>query len=145
HEVAKVEALGDDVLRALIDERAVLAHRARALSPERPVVRGTAQNPDVHFQAREAANPYYFRCAEVVQAVMRRFAALTGRGYGLVEYVGAPDAERVVILMGSGAETAEETAHDLHAAGERVGVVKVRLYRPFPAAAPVAVLPAAAR
>jgi pyruvate-ferredoxin/flavodoxin oxidoreductase len=145
HEVAKVEALGDDVLRALIDERAVLAHRARALSPERPVVRGTAQNPDVYFQAREAANPYYFRCAEVVQAVMRRFAALTGRGYGLVEYVGAPDAERVIILMGSGAETAEETAHALNAAGERVGVVKVRLYRPFPAAALVDVLPPTTR
>jgi pyruvate-ferredoxin/flavodoxin oxidoreductase len=145
HEVAKVEALGDDVLRALIDERTVLAHRARALSPERPVVRGTAQNPDVYFQAREAANPYYFRCAEVVQAVMRRFAVLTGRAYELVEYVGAPDAERVVILMGSGAETAEQTAHALNAAGERVGVVKVRLYRPFPAAALLSALPPTTR
>jgi pyruvate-ferredoxin/flavodoxin oxidoreductase len=145
HEVVKVETLDDDVLGALIDERTVLAHRARALSPERPVVRGTAQNPDVYFQAREAANPYYFRCAEVVQAVMRRFAALTGRAYELVEYVGAPDAERVVILMGSGAETAEETAHALNAAGERVGVVKVRLYRPFPAAALLAALPPTTR
>ncbi|HEY7519841.1 MAG TPA: pyruvate:ferredoxin (flavodoxin) oxidoreductase [Methylomirabilota bacterium] len=145
HEVAKVEALGDDVLRALVDERTVLAHRARALSPERPVVRGTAQNPDIYFQAREASNPYYFRCAEVVQSVMRRLATLTGRTYDLVEYVGAPDAERVVILMGSGADTAAETAHALNARDERVGVVKVRLYRPFPAAALLAALPATTR
>ena len=145
HEMAKVRAIGDDVLRALIDERMVLAHRARALSPERPVVRGTAQNPDVYFQAREAANPYYFRCAEVVHTVMRRFAALTGRAYGLVEYAGAPDATRVVVLMGSGAETAEETAETLNAAGARVGVVKVRLYRPFPAATLLAALPATTR
>jgi pyruvate-ferredoxin/flavodoxin oxidoreductase len=145
HEVAKVTAIGDDVLRALIDERAVLAQRARALSPEHPVVRGTAQNPDVYFQAREAANPYYFRCPEVARSVMRRFAALTGRAYDLVEYVGASDAERVVILMGSAAETAEDTAHALNANGARVGVVKVRLYRPFPAAALLAALPSTAR
>jgi pyruvate-ferredoxin/flavodoxin oxidoreductase len=145
HELAKVKAIGDDALRALIDERTVLAHRDRALSPERPVVRGTAQNPDVYFQAREAANPYYFRCAEVVHTVMRRFATLTGRAYGLVEYVGAPDATRVVILMGSGAETAEETAYALNAAGARVGVVKLRLYRPFPAAALLAALPSTTR
>ena len=145
HEVAKTQAVGDDVLRALIDERSVLAHRARALSPEHPVVRGTAQNPDVYFQAREAANPYYFRCAEIVQAIMRRFATLTGRVYGLVDYAGAPDATRVVILMGSGAETAEETAAALNATGERVGVVKVRLYRPFPAAALLAALPPTTR
>jgi pyruvate-ferredoxin/flavodoxin oxidoreductase len=145
HEVAKVQAIGDDILRALIDERTVLAHRARALSPEHPVVRGTAQNPDVYFQAREAANPYYFRCAEVVHTVMRRFATLTGRAYGLVEYTGAPDATRVVILMGSGAETAEETADALNAAGGQVGVLKVRLYRPFPAAALLAALPPTTR
>src|SRR5262245_2042129 len=145
HEVAKTQAIGDDVLRALIDERSVLAHRARALSPERPVVRGTAQNPDVYFQAREAANPYYFRCAEIVQAVMRRFGTLTGRAYGLVDYAGAPDATRVVILMGSGAETAEETADALNASGARVGVLKVRLYRPFPAAALLAALPPTTR
>jgi pyruvate-ferredoxin/flavodoxin oxidoreductase len=145
HEVAKVTAIGDDVLRALIDERAVLAQRARALSPEHPVVRGTAQNPDVYFQAREAANPYYFRCPEVARSVMRRFAALTGRAYDLVEYVGASDAERVVILIGSAAETAEDTAHALNANGARVGVVKVRLYRPFPAAALLAALPSTAR
>jgi pyruvate-ferredoxin/flavodoxin oxidoreductase len=145
HEVAKVEALGDDVLRALIDERTVLAQRARSLSPEHPVVRGTAQNPDVYFQAREASNPYYFRCSEIVQSVMRRFVGLTGRAYGLVDYAGAPDAERVVILMGSGAETAEETAQALNAAGERVGVLKVRLFRPFPAAALLAALPPTTR
>ncbi|HEU5195177.1 MAG TPA: pyruvate:ferredoxin (flavodoxin) oxidoreductase, partial [Methylomirabilota bacterium] len=145
HEVATVEAIGDDVLRALVDERVVLAHRARALSPERPVVRGTAQNPDVYFQAREAANPYYFRCADIVLDVMRRFAALTGRSYGLVDYAGAPDAERVVVLMGSGTETAEETALALNVTGARVGVVKVRLYRPFPAAALLAALPPTAR
>src|SRR5690349_12964429 len=127
HEVAKVEPLGDDVLRALVDQRAVLAHRARALTPERPVVRGTAQNPDVYFQAREAANPYYLRCAPLVETVMRRFERLTGRAYGLVQYAGAPDAERVLVLMGSGAETAEETARVLAAAGERVGVAKIRL------------------
>src|SRR5215470_4143992 len=145
HEVAKVTAIGDDVLRALIDERAVRAHRARALSPEHPVVRGTAQNPDVYFQAREAANAYYFRCPEVVASVMRRFAALTGRAYDLVEYVGAPDAERVVILMGSGAETADDAAHAINASGARVGVVKVRLYRPFPTAALLAALPPTVR
>ena len=145
HEVAKVHAIGDDILRALIDERTVLAHRARALSPEHPVVRGTAQNPDVYFQAREAANPYHFRCAEVVHAVMDRFATLTGRAYGLFDYAGAPDATRVVILMGSGAETAEETAEALNAAGEQVGVLKVRLYRPFPAAALLAALPPTTR
>ena len=141
HEVAKVQALGDDVLRALVDERAVLAQRARALSPERPVVRGTAQNPDVAFQAREAANPYYFRCPSILQGVMDRFARLTGRAYGLVDYAGAPDAERVVVLMGSGAETAEQTAAALNAAGARVGVLKVRLFRPFPVAALLAALP----
>ena len=145
HELAKVKVIGDDVLRALIDERTVLAHRDRALSPERPAVHGTAQNPDVYFQARESANPYYFRCAEVVHSVMRRFAALTGRAYGLVEYAGASDATRVVILMGSGAETAEETAHALNLAGTRVGVAKLRLYRPFPAAALLAALPPTTR
>jgi pyruvate-ferredoxin/flavodoxin oxidoreductase len=145
HEVAKVEALGDDVLRALIDDRTVLAQRARALSPEHPVVRGTAQNPDVYFQAREASNAYYFRCPGIVQAVMHRFAALTGRCYALADYAGAPDAERVVILMGSGAQTAEETAEALNAAGERVGVLTVRLFRPFPAAALLAALPATTR
>ena len=145
HEVAKIEPLGDDVLRALIDQRAVVAHRSRALTPERPVVRGTAQNPDVYFQAREASNPYHFRAPEIVRSVMRRFAGLTGRVYDVVEYAGAPDAERVVVVMGSGAETVQETAAVLAAAGERVGVVKIRLYRPFPAAALLAALPPSTR
>jgi pyruvate-ferredoxin/flavodoxin oxidoreductase len=145
HEVAKIAPLDDADLRALVDEATVHAHRARALSPERPVVRGTAQNPDVYFQAREAANPYYFACPTIVQDVMDTLARRTGRAYHLVDYAGAPDADRVVVLMGSGTETAEETAAFLNARGERVGVVKVRLYRPFPAAALVAAVPPTAR
>jgi len=145
HEVAKIEPLDDDDLRALVDDRLVHAHRARALSPAHPVVRGTAQNPDIHFQAREAANPYYLACPAIVQAAMDALATRTGRTYHLVDYAGAPDAERVVVLMGSGAETAEETAAFLNARGERVGVLKVRLYRPFPAEALVAALPATVR
>ncbi len=145
HEVAKIEALGDDDLRALVDERAVRAHRGRALSPEHPVIRGTAQNPDIYFQAREATNPYHLACPAIVQAAMDRLAQRTGRAYHLVDYVGAPDAERVVVLMGSGAEAAAETAEYLNARGGRVGVVKVRLYRPFPVAALVAALPPSVR
>lgn len=131
HEVAKIETLPDDVLRAMVDERRIAEFRARALSPERPVVRGTAQNPDVFFQAREAANRYYERLPELVARLMVRFAELTGREYGLFDYSGHPEADRVIVAMGSGAETAEETAAALNARGERVGVVKVRLYRPF--------------
>jgi len=145
HEIAKVEEVGDDVLRALVDDRAVRAHRARALSPEHPVVRGTAQNPDVAFQAREASNPYYFRCPSIVQMVMRRFARLTGRAYDLVDYAGAPDADRVVVLIGSGAETAQQTAAALNADGARVGVLKVRLFRPFPVTALLSALPRTTR
>jgi pyruvate-ferredoxin/flavodoxin oxidoreductase len=145
HEVAKVEALGDDDLKALVDESLVHAHRARGLSPERPVVRGTAQNADVYFQAREAANPYYLACPAIVQSAMDRLGRRTGRAYHLVDYVGAPDAERVLVLMGSGAEAAEETVEALTRAGERVGVLKVRLYRPFPGAALVAALPPTVR
>jgi pyruvate-ferredoxin/flavodoxin oxidoreductase len=145
HEVAKVVPVDAATLRALIDDRLVHAQRARALSPEHPVVRGTAQNPDLFFQAREASNPYYLACPAIVQSAMDRFASLTGRAYRLVEYAGAPDAERVVVLMGSGAETAEETAEFLNARGERVGVVKVRLYRPFPADALLAALPPTVR
>ena len=145
HEVAKVEALDDEDLRALVDERLVHAHRARGLSSERPVVRGTAQNSDVYFQAREAANPYYLACPAIVQSAMDRLARRTGRPYHLVDYVGAPDAERVLVLMGSGAEAAEETVEALTRAGERIGVLKVRLYRPFPGEALVAALPATVR
>jgi pyruvate-ferredoxin/flavodoxin oxidoreductase len=131
HEVAKVEQLAFDDLRQMVDAESVHAHRSRSLSPERPVLRGSAQNPDVFFQAREAANPFYLRCPAIVEERMETFAALTGRNYRLFDYVGAPDAERVIVMMGSGAETAEETAAFLNARGEKVGVVKVRLYRPF--------------
>ncbi|MEP0845427.1 MAG: pyruvate:ferredoxin (flavodoxin) oxidoreductase [Phycisphaerae bacterium] len=133
HEVSKIEQLDDADLLALIDERLVAAHRGRALSPDRPVLRGSAQNPDVFFQAREAVNPFYQRCPEAVQKTMDRFAHIVGRRYHLFDYVGAPDAERVIVLMGSGAETAHETVEFLNARGAKVGVVKVRLYRPFSA------------
>ncbi len=131
-EVNKIERLEDEDLKALLDEKQIAAHRARRMSPDRPFIRGTAQNPDVFFQNRETVNPYYARCAEVVQGVMDRFAKITGRAYHLFDYEGAPDAERVVVLMGSGAEAAHETVEYLtEQAGEKVGVVKVRLYRPF--------------
>ncbi len=109
HEVQKIELLEDDDLRALINDELVFAHRARALSPNHPVIRGTAQNPDVFFQAREASAPYYKACPDIVQKVMDRFAARTGRAYKLFEYHGAPDAERVIVIMGSGADTVDET------------------------------------
>ncbi len=131
HEVSKIELLSDDDLRAMIDDRLVLEHRARALSPDHPVLRGTAQNPDVFFQARETVNPYYAACPAITQQAMDKVSKLVGRSYHLFEYHGAPDAERVIVLMGSGAEAAHETVDALNARGERVGVVKVRLYRPF--------------
>jgi pyruvate-ferredoxin/flavodoxin oxidoreductase len=133
HELAQVDPLGEREIRALIDERRVREHRARGLTPDRPVLRGTAQNPDVYFQAREAANPFYLACPDAVQAAMDRLAALTGRPYRLFDYHGAPDAERVIVMMGSGAEAAHEAVDRLVAAGEKVGVLKVRLYRPFDA------------
>jgi pyruvate-ferredoxin/flavodoxin oxidoreductase len=145
HEVAKVTPLAPATVRAMIDDDLVRAHRRRALSPEHPSIRGTAQNPDVYFQAREAANAYHRACPAIVERALARFADLTGRAYGLFDYVGAPDAERVVVLMGSAAETAHETVEHLVAAGERVGVLKVRLFRPFAAAAFVAALPASVR
>lgn len=131
HEIAKIDLLTDEHLRAMIDDALVLEHRARALSPDRPVLRGTAQNPDVYFQARETVNPYYAACPGIVQDEMDRFARLTGRQYQLFEYHGAPDATRVIVLMGSGAEPVHETVEALIAGGEKVGVLKVRLYRPF--------------
>jgi pyruvate-ferredoxin/flavodoxin oxidoreductase len=131
HEINKIERLSDDDMRHMIDDDLVRAHRARALSPDRPVIRGTAQNPDVFFQAREAINPYYDRAPEIVQRAMDRFAERVGREYHLFDYVGHPEAERVVALMGSGVETAEETVQYLADQGEKVGLVKVRLYRPF--------------
>ena len=145
HEVAKIVELSDDQLRAMVDEEAIAAHRARALDPEHPVLRGTAQNPDAFFQAREACNPFYAACPEVVQQEMDRLAQLTGRQYHLVDYHGHPEAERVVVAMGSGAEVTHETVDWLLAKGERVGVLKVRLYRPFPAEAFLAALPRSVR
>jgi pyruvate-ferredoxin/flavodoxin oxidoreductase len=115
----------------MISERHVFEHRARALSPDHPVLRGTVQNPDIFFQARETVNPFYAACPEIVQRAMNRFAELTGRRYGLFEYHGAENAERVIAVMGSGCETACETADFLNGLGKRVGVLKVRLYRPF--------------
>jgi len=131
HEVDKIEQLTDDDMRAMIDQELLYAHRLRSLSPDRPVLRGSAQNPDVFFQAREAINPFYLACPAIVQKTMDKFANVVGRRYNLFDYVGAPDAERVLIMMGSGAEAAEETVDYLNAHGERVGLLKVRLYRPF--------------
>src|SRR6266542_2357850 len=145
HEISKIEELTDDDIRALIDDELVRAHRARGLSPDRPFIRGTAQNPDVYFQARESVNPFYLACPEIVQNVMDRFANVVGRQYHLFDYAGAPDAERAVVVMGSGAETVEETASRLNESGERVGVVKVHLFRPFSVAHFVGVLPPTVR
>jgi pyruvate-ferredoxin/flavodoxin oxidoreductase len=131
HEVNKIEMLTEDDMRALINMDRVIEHRQRALSPDHPVLRGTAQNPDVFFQIRETANAFYDSCPEKVQAVMNQFAELVGRKYKLFDYVGAPDAERVIVMMGSGAEAADEAVAALNARGEKVGLVKVRLYRPF--------------
>jgi pyruvate-ferredoxin/flavodoxin oxidoreductase len=145
HEINKITWLADEELRTLIDGELVRAHRARALSPDHPVIRGTAQNPDVSFQAREAANPFYTACPAVVERVMRRFAELTGRRYDLFEYMGAPDAERVIVVMGSAAETVAETATYLAERGEKVGVVTVHLYRPFSVAHFLRALPPTTR
>ena len=131
HEINKIEQLTYEDMQAMIDDSLVRAHRQRALSPDHPFIRGTAQNPDVYFQARETVNPYYAACPGIVQEKMNRFAALLGRQYHLFDYVVAPDAERVIVVMGSGAETAQATAEYLVAQGEKVGVVKVHLFRPF--------------
>ncbi|KAF4533642.1 hypothetical protein B566_EDAN005689 [Ephemera danica] len=145
HEVAKISALGDDALRAMLDPELIAAQRTRALSPEHPVLRGTSQNPDVFFQGREAQNPWFDAFPGIVQAAMDNFGRLTGRQYRLFDYVGAPDAERVIVLMGSGAETAHETVEHLNRQGEKVGLLKVRLYRPWAPAALLAALPATTR
>jgi pyruvate-ferredoxin/flavodoxin oxidoreductase len=142
HEIAKIVTLPNEVLLEMIDEERVIEHRARALSPDHPVIRGTAQNPDVYFQARETVNPLYAACPQIVQRTMDRFAELTGRRYGLFEYHGATDAERVIVLMGSGCEAVHETVDFLNGQNEKVGVLKVRLYRPFDAKAFVKMLPA---
>jgi len=141
HEVAKIEKLPESVIREMIDDDLVRAHRERGLSPDRPVLRGTAQNPDVYFQARETVNPYYAATPGIVQAAMDRFAKLTGRQYKLFDYVGAPDADRVIVMMGSGCEAAEEAVQALTSVGEKVGLLKVRLYRPFDMAGLMAALP----
>ncbi|MPZ97058.1 MAG: pyruvate:ferredoxin (flavodoxin) oxidoreductase, partial [Propionibacteriales bacterium] len=145
HEIDKIRLLGEADLRALVGEDDVLAHRLRRLSPDRPVLRGSAQNPDVFFQAREAANPFYDAVPGVVGQVMEELAGLTGRRYGLVDYSGAPDAEHVAVVMGSGAGALAETVDELVGRGVPVGMVTVRLYRPFPGEALVAALPASVR
>lgn len=145
HEVNKIIPLLDEDLRALIDDRYIRQHRERALSPDHPVLRGTAQNPDVFFQAREACNPYYRACPKIVQDVMDRFAKHTGRSYHLFDYAGAPDADRVIILMGSGAGAVEETVKTLQKQGEKAGFLQVRLYKPFALEDFFAALPASVR
>jgi pyruvate-ferredoxin/flavodoxin oxidoreductase len=144
HEVAKVEQLTVEDMQAMIEEDLVRAHRARALNPDAPVIRGTAQNPDVYFQARETVNPFYIAAPTIVQNAMDKFAELTGRQYHLFDYVGAPDANRVIVMMGSGAEVAQEAVEALNARGEKVGLLKVHLYRPFAVETFVAALPATA-
>ena len=145
HEINTIDTLSDDDLRALVPEELVRAHRGRALSPERPFIRGTAQNPDVYFQARETVNPFYARVPDVVENLMARLSERTGRPMSIVDYSGHPEAERVLVLMGSGAETVKQTVGALVERGERVGVVQVRLYRPFPTAALLAALPPTVR
>jgi pyruvate-ferredoxin/flavodoxin oxidoreductase len=145
HEVDKIALLDDEDLRALVRDEDVLAHRRRGLTPERPVVRGTAQNPDVFFQAREAANPWMLAVEGIVAETMATLAGRTGRALGLVSYSGAPDAERVVLIMGSGSGAVQETVEALTTAGEKVGMLQVRLFQPFPAQALVAALPRTVR
>ena len=141
HEVAKISTLDDAVLRAMINEEWVTAHRSRALTPDKPVLRGTAQNPDVYFQARETVNAYYEAMPGIVQSAMDKFAGLTGRSYRLFDYQGSPQAERVIVMMGSGAEAVAETLDYLNRQGESVGLLKVRLYRPFDANSLLAAIP----
>jgi len=131
HEISKIEVISDSVIKKMIDVELVRAHKNRGMDPSNPFIRGTAQNPDVFFQSRETVNPFYSATPEIVDSVMRDFEKLTGRSYRLFEYVGAPDAEKVVIIMGSGAETVEETVQYLASKGEKIGAIKVRLYRPF--------------
>ena len=145
HEVSKIEMLDESVIRALIDDTLIAAMRARALTPDQPVLRGTAQNPDVFFQGREAANSFYTACPDIVQKVMDEFAALTGRSYNLFDYVGAPDAENVLVVMGSGCEVAHEAIEYLNARGAKLGLLKVRLYRPFDGKRFVEALPASVK
>ena len=142
HEVAKIDLIADDIIKKMMPEDAIQAHRSRALTPDSPVVRGTSQNPDVFFQARETVNVFYDEFPEIVEASMREFARLTGRQYKLFDYVGPSDAEHIIIVMGSGAETVHETVLDLNARGEKTGLLKVRLFRPFSSKRLLAALPA---
>jgi pyruvate-ferredoxin/flavodoxin oxidoreductase len=142
HEVSKIELVTEDIMRQMIHDDLVVAHRRRAMNPDRPVLRGTAQNPDVFFQAREACNSFYLKCPDITQRAMDRFAQITGRQYQLYQYAGAPDATSVLVLMGSACETAQETVDFLNAQGGKCGVVKVRLYRPFDGPRFLAALPA---
>ncbi|MDD5286524.1 MAG: pyruvate:ferredoxin (flavodoxin) oxidoreductase [Desulfuromonadaceae bacterium] len=141
HEIQKVIELSFDEMRAMIDDKLVSEHKARGLNPDKPIMRGTAQNPDVYFQGRETVNPYYPICEKIVQEEMDKFGKMTGRKYRLVDYVGAKDAERVVVVMGSGADVVQDTVENLVKKGEKVGVVKIRLYRPFPLDAFIKALP----
>ena len=145
HEVSKIDVIEYDEIKSLVDFSDIDRFRARSLNPEHPHQAGTAQNPDIYFQNREAANKYYLAVPAIVQEMMDKVAALTGRQYHLVDYYGAKDADRVIVIMGSGAEAAEETVDYLNAKGEKVGVVKIRLYRPFPTEAFVAALPKTAK
>lgn len=145
HEVSKVEQLTMDDIRAIIDEEFVTAHRNRGLTPDRPVIRGTAVNPDIYFQGREASNPFYLACPEIVKTTMDRFADVVGRRYSIFQYEGAPDADRVIAVMGSAAETVMETVRFLNAQGEKVGLVKARLFRPFSGMHFVGALPSTTR
>lgn len=145
HEIRKITAIDDDILHSMIEDKWIAQHRTRALSPEHPVLRGSSQNPDIYFQARETVNPYYEKMPAIVQHLMDRFARLTGRAYQLFEYLGSETAQRVIILMGSGAETVEETVQYLTQQGEEIGLIKVHLYRPFNDQALLNALPASCR
>ncbi|MGC8774658.1 MAG: pyruvate:ferredoxin (flavodoxin) oxidoreductase [Chlorobaculum sp.] len=145
HEISKIEVLSDEQIRSMINDELVFAHRMRRMSPDAPIIRGTSQNPDVYFQARESVNKYYNACPSITQKAMDQFAEMTGRSYKLYQYYGAPDADRIVIMMGSGAETALETVEYLNKQGEKVGLVKVRLFRPFDVATFIASLPSSVK
>jgi len=145
HEVMKITKLSNEEITGMMDQQLVREHRSRALTPDRPVMRGTAQNPDVFFQSRERANGFYLKTPAIVEKTMERFAALTGRRYQLFEFVGDPTAERVLVMMGSGCETAEETVESLCKNGEKVGLLKVRLYRPFSVSHLINSLPASTK
>lgn len=145
HEIQKVVAVPDEVIRIMIPSDAVTRFRGRALSPDRPFIRGTAMNPDVYFQARESCNPFYDACPLIVESAMREFQSLTGRTYNLFDYEGSPDADRLIVLMGSGAETVSETLRHVLSQGEKVGVLRVRLYRPFSASHLIQAIPPSVR